>query len=116
MIKKIALGLTILITVIIAYNLITQIMGTVKSGERLSQAADELYKLEVKNKDLKNRLSQISSSQFIEEEIRNKLGLVKKGETLVIIPEVKLKSVLGASLSAQIRLPNPLGWLKVFFK
>ncbi|MBU1031817.1 septum formation initiator family protein [Patescibacteria group bacterium] len=116
MIKKITLGLTIIITAIIAYNLITQIIGAVKSGERLTQAADEVYKLEVENKALKKRLSQISSPQFMEEEIRNKLGLTKKGETLVVIPEEKLHSVMGASPSAQIRLPNWLGWLKVFFR
>ena len=116
MIKKIALGLAILITAAVAYNLINQIIGAVKSGERLSQAADEVYKLEAKNKALREQLSQISSREFLEEQIRNKLGLTKKGETLVIIPEEKLKSVLEVSSPAQIRLPNPLGWLKVFFK
>lgn len=116
MIKKIVLGTVILIVLVIAYKLITQIIGTTKSGERLSQAADAVYKLEVKNRELKEKLSQIQSPQFLEEEARNKLGLSKKGETLIIIPEDKLKLVLGASTSAQIRLPNWLGWLKVFFK
>lgn len=116
MIKKIVLGTVILIVLVIAYKLITQIIGTTKSGERLSQAADAVYKLEVKNRELKEKLSQIQSPQFLEEEARNKLGLSKKGETLIIIPEDKLKLVLGTSSSAQIRLPNWLGWLKVFFK
>ncbi len=116
MIKKIVLSLIILITLVIAYNLITQILEATKSGERLSQAADEVYKLEIKNKALKQKLIQIQSPEFMETEIRNRLGLTKAGETLVVIPEEKLKLVLGASSSAQIRLPNWLGWWKVFFK
>lgn len=116
MIKKIALGLVILVILAVTYNLITQITEATKSGERLSQAVDEALKLEAKNKQLKKKLSQIQSPAFIEEEIRNKLGLAKIGETMVIIPEEKLKSVLGASQLAQVRLPNWLGWLKVFFK
>lgn len=116
MIKKIALGLIIITVLIVAYNLITQIMEAVKSGDRLSSAADVVYKLEVKNKALKDKLSEIQSPEFIEQEIRNKLGFARKGETVVVIPEDKLKLVLGTSSSAQIRLPNWLGWIKVFFR
>ena len=100
---------------VVTYNLLVQINDAVKSGERLSEQADVVYKLEAKNRELKSKLSQIQSPQFIEEQARNKLGLSKAGETIVIIPEEKLKQVLGVSESAQIRLPNPLGWLRVFF-
>lgn len=96
--------------------MVTQILEATKSGERLSQAADEVYKLEAKNRQLKKQLSDIQTLEFIEEEVRNKLGLAKAGETVVVIPDEKLKSVLGASSSAQIRFPNWLGWLKVFFR
>ena len=116
MVKKITLGLIILISLLVAYNLVTQIMEATKSGERLSQAAESVYKLEAKNKQLKTKLSQIKSPQFIEEIARNKLGLSKKGETVVIIPEEKLKLVMGASQSAEVRLSNWLGWWRMFFR
>lgn len=116
MAKKITIILIILVTLVVAYNLIGQIMDATKSGERLSTAVDEVYKLEVKNKALKEKLSRTQTPDFIEEEVRNKLGLAKKGETVVVIPEEKLKSVLGASSSAEVvRLPNWLGWLKLFW-
>lgn len=116
MAKRIILGIIVLIIVFVAYNLINQIISATKSGERLSQAADAVYQLENTNKALRNKLSQVQSPEFMESEIRNKLGLAKKGETLVVITEDKLKSVLGVSQIAQIRLPNWQGWLKVFFK
>ncbi len=117
MIKKIALGIIILVMLIMTYNLLIQIMDALKSGERLSSAAEEVYKLEAKNRELKNKLNEIKSEHFIEQQARDKLGLSKKGETIVIIPDDKLKQVLGSSQSAQeIRYPNWLGWWKVFFK
>ena len=116
MIRKITLGLIILVILFIVYNLVNQIIEATRSGERLSEAADVVYKLEAKNKQLKGKLSQIQSPQFLEEEIRNKLGFSKKGETVVVIPEEKLKAVMGASQAAEVRLPNWLGWWKVFFK
>lgn len=116
MIKKVVLVVILLVIGLFAYSLITRTMEAVKSGERLSKSADQLYKLEAQNKLLKGLLTQVKSPDYIEEEVRNKLGFVKKGETIVVIPEEKLKLVLGASQSAVIRLPNWLGWLKVFFK
>lgn len=116
MFKKIALGFIILVILVIAYNLVRQFFEVIKSGERLSQSADVVYKLEVRNRALKEKLTRIQSPDFLEEEIRNRLGFAKTGETIVIIPEEKLKLVLGTSSSAQIRLPNWLGWWKVFFK
>lgn len=116
MIKKISLVVIILVSLIVAYNLITQTLEATKSGERLSQAAEVVYKLQVKNENLKKKISQIKSPEFIEKEVRNKLGFAKKGETVVVIPEEKLKMVLGTSASAQIRLPNWLGWMRLFFK
>lgn len=116
MIKKVSLGFLILVSLMMAYNLVNQIMAATKSGERLFQSADILFRLEAKNRQLKDKLSKLQSAEFLEEQARNKLGFAKKGETVVVIPPEKLKSVLGASQSAQIRLPNWLGWLKVFWK
>lgn len=117
MLKKIGLILAIFITVFISYNLLSQILEALKSGERLSTEADSLYKLEAKNKELKKRLEEVKSTQFIEKEARNKLGLSKPGETIIVIPDEKIKEILQGSASAQeTRLPNPLGWWKLFFK
>lgn len=116
MIRKFILGVVATLVLIVAYNLIIQIADAVRSQERLSAQAETVYKLEAKNRELKNKLSQIQSTEFIEEQARNKLGLSKEGETLVIIPEDILKLVMGVSSSAQIsRLPNWLGWLKLFW-
>ena len=116
MAKRIVLLIALLVVLFIVYKLLLQIMDALKSGERLSTQAQKVFNLENKNKELKKRLSEVKSPQFIEEQARNKLGLGKPGETIVIIPDKKIKEVLGASESAkEARLPNWLGWLKVFW-
>ena len=116
MAKKFVIVVIILLSLLVGYNLVSQIIEAAKSGDRLSAAADIVYKLEIKNKELKKKLEDIQSPQFMEQEARNKLGLGKSGETVVIIPDEKIKQVLGATESAQIRLPNWLGWWRLFFK
>lgn len=117
MIKKALSLLAILIVLFIGYNLIGQILGALRSEERLSQAAWKLHGLEVKNKELKKQLSEIKSTDFIEKTARDKLGLAREGETVVVIPEEALERVLGeAKKIEEIRLPNWQGWLRVFFK
>lgn len=116
MVKKVTIGIVILVVLVIIYNLLLQITDSLRSSDRLNAQADAVYKLELKNKELKNKLSQIQSPEFIEQQARDKLGLGKEGETIVIIPDEKLKSVMGASESAEIRYPNWLGWWKVFFR
>ncbi len=117
MIRKIITIGMLLAVLLIAYNLLVQITDALKQGDRLSQAADAVYKLEIKNRELKQKLAQIQSPEFVESQARDKLGLGKPYETTIIIPDDKLKSVLGASEAAQIvRLPNWLGWWKVFFR
>ncbi|TSC86244.1 MAG: Uncharacterized protein G01um10147_956 [Microgenomates group bacterium Gr01-1014_7] len=117
MIRKLIIAGIILLGLVIGYRLLIQITDALKSGDRLSAQAEAVYKLEIRNKELKAKLKEIQSPQFIEEQARNKLGLGKAGETIFIIPEQKIKEILGASESAKlIRLPNWLGWWKVFFK
>ena len=116
MLKKIIYIVIIFIVLSVGFNLVLQITQAIRSGDRLSQATDRVYELQNHNKELKQKLVEVQSPEFIEAQARDKLGLSKKGETVVIIPEQTIKMVLGASSSAQIvRLSNWLGWWKVFF-
>ncbi len=117
MIKKLTVGTIILVAAIIAYNLVVQITSALSSEKRLSAQAEAVYKLEAQNRKLQDQLKAVTTKEFIEAQARNELGLAKPGETLVIIPEDKLKAVMGvASQSAKPRLANWLGWWEVFFR
>lgn len=116
MIRKVVILAITGLVLIVFYNLITQISDSLRSSERLAAQAETVNKLELESRLLKEKLNNTESPEFIEEQARNKLGLSKSGETIVIIPDEKLKQVLIASESAEeVRLPNWQGWLKVFW-
>lgn len=107
----------LVIALIFAYNLVSQIASSLKSGDKLTQAQTELQNLETKNVQLQAQLQQANSPQFVEQQARDKLGLAKPGETIVVIPSDKISQVLGetAKTAQEVRLPNWQGWLKLFW-
>lgn len=117
MIKKVSIGIGILIVIFVSYNLIGQILRSTGSYNRLDQIADEVYKFEAENKMLKKKLADVNSPIFIEKAAREKLGLGKIGETVVLIPEEKIRQIIGVTDYAKPqRLPNWLGWWRLFFR
>jgi len=82
-------------------------------GER----ARVLSEVEVENRRLKDRLTQIDSPGFVEEEVRNKLGLVKEGEKVVLVPRQSGPSTGSgqAEENKDAELPNWKQWWKLFF-
>lgn len=115
--RRIGLLLIILFLALVIYYLVNQIYNAYKSGERLSGATESLYNLEIKNRELKKRLTEVRSIEFIEQQARDKLSLGKEGETLVIITQDQLDKVLGVTKGIEeIKLPNWQGWLRLFFK
>ncbi len=112
--NKLIVLVLVLIGLVVFYGLVNQIVNTLKSGDRLEIAVEQLHKLESENKELKLKLGYANSADFIEQQARNELGLTKTGETVVVIPDQKIEQILGAKKVEIIRFPNWQGWLKVF--
>lgn len=114
--KKIGFILLGAVFLILTWNLIGQILTTLKSSDRLKETIDKLHSLEVKNKELKEKLARVKTNEFVEQQARDKLGLVKEGETLIIIPKEKTEEILGKSKEGvEEKLPNWQGWLKLLW-
>ncbi|QQG43009.1 MAG: septum formation initiator family protein [Candidatus Daviesbacteria bacterium] len=113
--KKISFFTVAVVLLIIIYSLISQIFSAFRSGDRLSEALDKLHQLQIKNQALKKSLKTASSPEFIEQQARDKLGLSKEDEVVVVIPEEIIQKILSQTQPNVPRLPNPIGWWKVFF-
>lgn len=82
-----------------------------KKGE----IAKENLLLEMKkNKELKQKLAEVKSRDYIEETARNKLGLSKKGEIIVILPE-KIQVLKMENKKPEKEESNWKKWQKIFF-
>lgn len=85
----------------------------------LRQAEEKVQKEMKKNKELAQQLYQVRSSEFIEQQARDKLNLAKPQETVVVVPP-KLVSELATysgTISAQNKEeePNWKKWWKLFW-
>lgn len=105
----------IIVAIVILVSLARQINEALISGTRLDESAEEVNKLQEKNRNLKEKLSGTQKYEKIEEIARNKLNLGKPGETVVIIPEEMIDNVLKVQKPVEIvKSPNWQGWLRLF--
>lgn len=114
--KKFSFFAAVAVLLIIIYSLVTQIVSSFRSGDRLTEALDKLRELQIKNTALKQSLKEAASPEFVEQQARDKLGWAKEGEVVVVIPEEIIQKTLTAEKPNVPRLPNPFGWWQVFFR
>lgn len=66
-------------------GLTRSIFENLRRTDLVSERQTALNKEEQKNKELQSRLREATSASFIEREARNKLGLVREGDTVVLV-------------------------------
>ena len=81
--------LAVLITILFIVNSTKRILSLRGTSQKVEDAERKLESLRAENEDLKKELEYKKSSRFTEGEIRNKLGLAKEGETVVVVPNNK---------------------------
>lgn len=89
-----------------------------KRGDRVGEEKLRLKELEKEQEVLKKQLSDTYTTFFIEEEARNKLGLVKPGETIVYLEKNASEAAKRESQSQKVtesRKTVLQQWWEVFF-
>lgn len=78
----------------------------------------KLAKIQAENSKLAQEIAQTQSPDFIEKEVRDKLGLGKAGEATVVLPDDDTLRKLAPQMPVEIdTLPDPnwVRWEKLFF-
>lgn len=111
--KFIFVGLFVLLTI----SLIRNIMKISQAGKRIDEANLRVEELKEENLKLSKRLDEVQSQAYIEKELRDKLGLVRQGETILVLPEEDIiRSLAPKLVEEEETLPEPnwKKWLKLF--
>ena len=85
--------------------------------KRIRKEIEKVQKLEKEGKVLEEQLKMMQGNEYLERELRDKLGLAKKGESVVILPDPEtLKSLVPKIPDEKDYLPDPpyIKWLKLF--
>lgn len=101
------------VCLIAIFTLSRSILDLVKRRDVVKERQQELLRVEAENAKLKAQLNEVQSPGFIERMAREKLGLVKVGETVVFLPQATGSSVTEAKTDEN--LPNWKKWWKLFF-
>ncbi|OGD97818.1 hypothetical protein A3A49_01540 [Candidatus Curtissbacteria bacterium RIFCSPLOWO2_01_FULL_38_11b] len=104
----------ILIAFVLGVNSARKILSFRGTSEKVSQAEQRLEDLKRENEALKNDLEYKKSNEFKEMEIRNRLGLVKEGETVVIVPKDDDER-LTTNDESSLKKSNWEKWKELFF-
>lgn len=88
------------------------------TSQKVEESDARLEQLRKENEALKQELEYKKSQEYKEEEIRNKLGLAKEGETVVVVPgseQGNEKLETGNNEDRGEELANWQKWWELFF-
>lgn len=100
----------IIVALILGFNSARKLLTFKGTFEKVEEAENKLVRLRGENEELKRELVYKKSDEFIEGEIRNKLGLAKEGEAIVIVPKEGEEEV-----GEEKSIPNWQRWRELFF-
>src|SRR5579859_8270177 len=116
-IKSIIRIALLLLAFVLGISLVKSMTKIIGSGVKVSDAQNTVNELLRENIDLKNRLATVKSIQFVEQQARDKLGLAKKGEIVVVLPDTTILRALAPKEEVEKDSLPPSNWelwLKLF--
>lgn len=102
---------------LLSISLVRNVFKGLEAKRGTDKIKENITKLQGENSDLEARLKEAQSEEYIEKQLRDKLGLAKKGEIVIVLPETKILEELAPRLpEEEEKLPDPTWrkWLKLF--
>ena len=114
--KKVLFIIIVIASVFVINNLVRSIYTLWQKQHLLGEAQQELQEEKKRNKTLREQLKQVESPEYVEKEARNKLFLVRPGESQIILPQGKTATLEASSNpSSRSSEPNWKQWWNIFF-
>ncbi len=117
-IKLITNILIIIVIILLSLSLLGSITRILSANQKLTEANNKILAAQKEQEDLKKKVAEAKSQEFIEKEARNKLGLAKSGEIVVILPDAQTLKLLAPTPEKEENFlpdPNWKKWAKLFF-
>lgn len=111
------LVLPILTFLILASSLVKGVTRIRQGNEIIKKTEMKLAKISEENRKLEEQVQIVSSPEYKEKQLRDKMGLVKEGEIIIVLPEAEIVKKLAPILpkGEEVKLkPNWLKWMDLF--
>ena len=105
----VVLGIVILVFAWSVFGLVGKMRETIKNRQ---VAEEKIQALQKEKEQLTNNIDQLKTNQGLEENIREKFGLAKDGEGMVVVTDDKDSSVGGAGNKSAGFFSKIINWFK----
>lgn len=102
---------------VLVISVVRNIRKTITIRSAVGQSQAKIDKIKEENTKLEREITQAQGEAFIEKQVRDKLGLVKEGEAIVVLPDEETLRKLAPQPPEEVdTLPDPIWrkWLKLF--
>lgn len=110
--KKILFFATVIVCILIINGLARSTYDLWHKQDLVVSVQEDLDKEKKERQKLEKQLSYVKGNEFIEKEARNKLFMVKPGESGVIVPSDLMEKKVQKKVSEP---PNWQKWINLFF-
>lgn len=111
------LAVPVVLLIVLSGSFIKSLKRSHEAKLLIEKTENKLAKAKKENEELQQTLEFIQSEQFIEEQLRNKLGLAKEGEIVLVLPDSDTLKKLAPIIPEeqdQKPLPNWKKWMNLF--
>jgi cell division protein FtsB len=117
--KTISLGSygLLFMAIFLSFSLVRNIVSFTKSQQALKKEEVLIAELEREVASLEGQVKLVNTQDFVEKVARDKLGLAKEGETVVVLPEDEVLARLAPQIpDSEDFLPEPnwQKWMNLF--
>ncbi len=118
-IRKFVFYASIVFIFMIFYTLYKNISRLEKAKSRVERVQQDVDKLKVENQKLEDKIKYAESEEYVEKQIRDKLGRAKEGEIVLILPDPEIVKKYAPKLedttATEPTKKNWEKWLELFW-
>ena len=117
-IRKFSGLLLLFLALILITSSVRSIVRIRRAGRELFEVEEEVEEIKLENQNLRLRLEEAQSDEYIEKQLRDKLGLAKEDEIVVILPaEEVVRKFAPMREEEEEFLPDPnwKKWVRLFY-
>ena len=110
-------GGALIVGILLSISLVRNILIISSANKKIQNLKNEISDIQIKNNSLKLQLQKVSKEEYLEQQARDKLGLVKEGETVVVLPDQEILRQFSPKIpEEEVTLPDPTWkkWMKLF--
>ena len=116
--SKFGVFIALFLILIFSISLIRNVTKILDAKRRIKEEGEKVKALEAENEEIRRKIEDVKSQEYLEKQMRDKLGLAKEGEIVVVLPdEETLRKLVPKEEEEKETLPDPTWkkWLKLFF-